>query len=297
MGGRSASFIVVCGLVFSMPACAEQPDSRALTPAEQQTFIPLVCAHVRPAPAGDSSATPAFLCDDIIGHPRVSALRQTWRPVSITLSSIILGAITRSGADQAYVSYLGFMSHAEGLGGGALFERADGDWRLVQWYPARQRDQCLALPGTGPLQALCRSRDGYAGVGFDWITVDYIVPPAGNVSPAYTLSPDVSAVHGDCDGKRGRPYGLPDTIPDYCTILDKSRGVLISVDDIRRSSKPGLFATAPVSFAKPADLDDACARTCFFDATPTQGVIGFKLDGTRIVPIMPAQFSRSAGGK
>jgi hypothetical protein len=220
------------------------------------------------------------------------------RPVSITLSSIILGSITQPGKDEAYVTYWGdFMLHVDGFGGGALFEHVGGTWRLVQWYPAQQRDQCLALPGAGRLEALCQSRNGWAGVGFDWINVAYIVPPPGEGSPVFTLSRQVSAVHGDCDGERGRPYGLPQSMPVYCTMPDKSQGMLVAIGDLTRSAKPGLFAVASGSFARPEDLDEACAKTCLFDAIATAGVIGFKLDGNRITAVMPAHFSRAASTK
>src|ERR1700761_2088742 len=110
---------VLCGAARAADA---DHDSRKLTLGEQRAFFPLVCAH---AVAHSKTAN----CDRVRGYPDTSPIPDG--PFSITLDAIATGAFTRAGADEAYVTYgASFEPHANNFGGGILFARARGGWRL-----------------------------------------------------------------------------------------------------------------------------------------------------------------------
>ncbi len=112
----------------------------------------------------------------------------------MSLTSIVRGALTAPGADEAYVSYRGALeSHATMDGGGILFRRVAGAWRRVAWYPAEWRDGCLALPDSMPMEMLCRWGDSHYDMAEEDTRVTATVPQPDQPE-TYRLSQPVRMV-------------------------------------------------------------------------------------------------------
>jgi hypothetical protein len=255
-------------------------DSRKLTAAEQRIFFPLVCS--RPA-RHDKNAN----CAKVLGYSDDAPAVATDGAVSLDLAAIAYGAFSHAGADQAYVTYgASFEPHANNFGGGILFERQMAHWRLVRWYSGGQRDPCIALPAAGGvLKHLCLSYWTGSGETDASIRVDGLPSPDADAGTAMLAAQDV------------REAEMGDQSNYQCTLTRApSEGILLSIDDLRRSRVPGVLAEAHVTYAAPHDVAAACRRNAFAKVRETHAVVRFVVRGNRVVALTPVRFAKTDHG-
>jgi hypothetical protein len=267
---RQVTWIVALLLLAAGVARApiDRHDARALTRAEEATFLSLACR--RHTPAGGKvhcigrirSPKPPLYADEIV-----------------QLTSLAYGSFTRSGAREAYVSYASSAEpHVFNFGGGILFERRGNRWAVVRWYPGGQIDGCLALPGGGRTPMLCQSYYGNAGRLSSQITVRR-VPPDPHVDK------DVLVARDD----RGLVMNRNEIACDMSRFATGD-ALLMNVDGLRRSNNPAYFAEADVAYATRADVDDGCGRKQFETVRKTKGIVRFLVHGTTVTVATPVHF-------
>ena len=144
------AFLLAAAL-FSGTAASAATDTRRLTAGERAQFERLLCD--KPTMQGND-----LTCATLPGYPGDTT------GATLSLDSIAYGSFSEAGADEAYLSYSSSVEpHANNFGGGVLLTRAGSSWRLVDWYPGGQMDDCLALTGGGKTRMLCLA--GYTGQG------------------------------------------------------------------------------------------------------------------------------------
>ncbi|MDE2183310.1 MAG: hypothetical protein KGJ78_09840 [Alphaproteobacteria bacterium] len=259
--GRMRALAALPFLITLAHGADADHDSRHLTAGEQRTFFPLVCQtpirHQK-----DST------CAAVSGYP--GAVPDA--SFNLSLTAVLYGAVTRQGTDEAYVTYAAdFEPHANNFGGGILFARKAGTWRLVRWYPGGEMDRCLALPGQGPLRFLCL--DDYMGQG----EAD---------SSVWLRSVPVETPTGILKAQDDREASDPDY---QCAAAGKS--VLLAIDGLKRSKAPGVFAESAVRYAKAQDAAAACRKHNFAHVRETAGVVRYELRRGRVVAVTPEKFA------
>ncbi len=269
------SIVLGMALLLSSMACASDADhdSRALSAAEQKNFFPLVCKKQIPHGKDDN-------CAGVIGYPDGAPVEDK---TSLSLDAVVYGSFTQANADQAYVTYsVSFEPHANDFGGGILFERAAGKWKLVRWYPGGQMDHCLALPVADVQNMLCLT--GYTGQGeVDSSVWQRRVPRNGDSGPFWKAS------IGVLKAQDGRESGNSNY---QCTLKRaKDEAVLLSIGDLKRSKAPGFFAESSVIYASARDVGASCRKQQFADVEETKGVVRYKLVGGRVVTVTSAKFA------
>jgi hypothetical protein len=291
---------------------ADPHDPHELTPAELATFLPLMCktaTEIPHAPAGYN-----YHCDSIIGYVDGRNQPPNIRPHTeeISFTSILFGPITAAGRDEAYVSYhANFESHATLNGGGILFSRENGVWRLKHWYPAKQRGLgCLALPETAPLEMLCFEGDGHYDSSYEAVTVLAADPERNQSALSYTLAQPFMAVRdneigqgGDqsCAAEHAQRTEHPTDMRDPCSYWKPGKGFLLALDaphrsyppapldwvGLQRSAQPGAFAETLAMYATPEDVAAVCHAGCFSHAKWNTAIVHFTLHGHRIDTDLP----------
>lgn len=250
-------------------ACSRHDDTandpRTLRQDEIASFLPLICAK-------EIKGQKDKNCAQLVGYPNQEADSTGF---DVGLTSVAYGPFTGANADEAYVTYQGdFEPHANNFGGGILFERKNGQWKLVRWYPGGQMDNCVAVPGDKPQQMLCLS--GWSGQGVSTSTVS-ISTLSGNaktftgasISGVSFSSPEIDA---NDDGS-GYACGL-EHVPN--------RSVLLGISDLKRSHGTDWFAEAKITFVRSNDL--ALCKMSNVKVPISKGVIHFKKtdDGVEI---------------
>lgn len=278
---RRALGFAAAFLAHAVALGAANSDARALEAGEIAAFIPLICAGAVRETTPDGVTQ--FHCNDVIGYSDTALGARLPDEKTLTLVSVLMGGLTALNADQAYVSYrASFAAHADNFGGGILFERKEGTWRLVQWYPGAQRDECLALPGVGPAEALCRFHDGHIDSSADSIEVAFVVPQGGAAQPAHVLSNPVIARRDnnftDCSDERDNPQHRSPYVADPCAGATARNGLLVEIRSLHRAAG-GRSAEAAVLFAPAEEVERACLATCFRDASSVEGRLEFGLQG------------------
>ena len=251
-------------------------DSRPLTASEKRTFFPLACA--KPF-AADKERNCALLRN----YPRD---QQAVGPISLNLSAIAYGSFTRTGADQAYVTYSGdFEPHNAGYGGGILFERTNGHWGLIRWFSGEQMDHCVALPPEMQQRMLCLS--GWGGGGEDDSSIWLMRVPM-------SATGEVRQLPALLEAQDARDSGDGDDAGNYQCKSDRrpNEAILLSVTNLRRSYEPGVLAEAQIVYAKPRDATAACSQHHFAKVRLTKSIVRFKLEGSRIVALTPETFAK-----
>ena len=265
-------------------------DAPRPTAREIATFLPLICDHPRPA------ATSGTQCAHLIGFPPLVGAGAAIAPPAPApqLAGIFYGSFTRAGADQAYVTYYSdaVEGHVTNFGGGILFERAHGAWRLVRWYRGGQMDRGVPIPATKPLQLLCLS--GYTAQGESDQTVRVqFVPPAGD---ALAAEPSLLEAHDTRAATFGDKNGCYDDVPKGQAAL---LGIGFSPTGHERTrsittSAPPYFAQTQVEYETSADIAARCNGAHSRRVRVTRGTVRFALRSGRVVVIAPVTFYRPA---
>ena len=192
---------------------------------------------------------------------------------TLSLDSISYGSFSKAGAEEAYLSYGSSIEpHANNFGGGVLLTRAGSDWRLVDWYPGGQMDDCLALPGEGKTKMLCLA--GYTGQGEDDSSIWLRELPFDH---------DVAVLKAQDQRGMGS-----DVTPDAC---GGTAAVLLSIDGLERSKSPTAFAVAPITYAAAKDVADACKAGRFADVKERKGEVKIVLEQGGAKAITPLTFA------
>jgi hypothetical protein len=274
---------------------AATQDPRPLTASEMQVFLPPVCAKA--VVNTDDHDPDGMKCADIIGYPKLerSEKESAFVHPSLKFESIILGNLSAIGKDEAYISYnASFEAHVTLFGGGILFVREKGVWRLVAWYPAEQRGECLSLPDSIPLEMLCTFHDGYADAMDRALYVTYALPQAAlaRTDPTFSLRQDIS-IHlenAGCEEEREDPANLP---PNPCGYWKKGKGFILDIGTLQRSHDASIFAELPITYATPQDVAAACHAGCFIGVKNRDTILKFTLHGRQIetrLPINPMPY-------
>lgn len=233
-------------------------DPRPLTPAEIATFVPLVCAGPRLERAdqrsprdGKLGPAPVYRCATVLGRTDRKGLGDLG---GFSLTSILYGTFDDTGRRQAYLSYSGLEPHTALFGGGILFNKVPGGWRLGHWAPGGAITGCLALTAAPDWQLLCLTGDSHMDVSTESLGVLSLresvlagdaAPRPGHLSGSFRFSHDVDAFRSRPDDCDHLPPGNP----------------LYSVDALTRSTQPGIFADVAVSWVPSLQTYDPCADT------------------------------------
>jgi hypothetical protein len=206
---------------------------------------------------------------------------------TLSLDAIAYGAFTKAGTDQAYVTYTSdFEPHANNMGGGILFERQGRQWHLIRWIHGGQMDRCVALPPEIPQRMLCLT--GYAGMGEvdSSVWVDRVASSKDDklASIAILKAQDDREADNNADGSEVYECSLRHS---------PHEAVLLSVDDLRRSTKPGIFAVSKITYVTARDADAACRKKHFEDAKETTDAVFYRLVQGKIVAQSPATFAHT----
>jgi hypothetical protein len=249
---------------------AQNADPRQLNPAERSVFAKLVC------PGGKAPGQEAyqFECPVLTGYPGDGGDAADG-PFNILFSSIIYGDLTGAPETQAYLSYQGdFESGATNGGGGILFDQTPGGWKLAQWYPGWQLDDCVQLNSSGRAKMLCLI--GYFGQGESdasiWLTM---------IQPNYVPNgKDTAFKTAVLKAQDDRQTPTPNY--NCGTLKDPGQGILLDIESLKRSIVPGILAEAKISYVKPDDAAQFCQANDLADAPVTEGTVQFTWDGSRV---------------
>ncbi len=268
----AAAFLVL--LASPASAAGRDTDSRPLTHAERATFLPLVCRSPRIDERG------ATRCATLVGFDNQG------RPatdIPIALSAVVYGAFSHAGADEAYVTYESwFEPHAKNFGGGIMFARNGGTWRLRKWYRGWKMDRCVAMPDRRA-QLFCLNR--YSGQGdIESYVVVQALPP---VDSRDILEDKAVLRATDARGMR------LETMSGCFRSVPEGRALLLSIDTLKRSTHPGAFAQSAATYETSSDIADACSRGRNRTVRQTHGTVYFRAlaDGT-VVADVPAHFTK-----
>jgi hypothetical protein len=261
--------------LFLMPVASRaQPvqnaDARPLQIAERAVFAKLVCPGGK-APGQDNYQ---FQCPLLSGYPG-DAGDPANGPFNILFSSIIYGHLTSASLTQAYVSYQGdFESGATNGGGGILFDQTKGGWRLAQWFPGGQLDDCVQLNSSGRAEMLCLT--GYFGQGESDASVWLAI-----IQPDYDPNGKDTALK--LAVLKAQDDRQTDT-PNYnCgKLTNPGQSILLDIENLTRSNAPGSLAAAKISYVEPGAAARFCKANDFADAPVTEGTVQFTWDGSRV---------------
>ena len=251
-------------------------DPRPLTAAEVRIFYPLVCRNRarigrRPICAGG-----------VIGNPNGKG------SVVFSLDAIGYGAFSHPGADEAYATYTAdFESHAMNFGGGVLFAHANGQWRLVRWYPSGQHYPCVALPAAASdLQThLCLTHYSGSGEADSAVWVEGL--PQIDAKGDRTDSP--SGVIGAHDFRWNGEF---DQANYQCTLpRAPDEGILLAITDLTRAGAPGVLAQSHIIYAAPQDVAEACLHHRFARVRTKAGVARYTLHNGKVTATTPIKLA------
>jgi hypothetical protein len=258
----STAFLFAVAL-FCGTAASAATDTRRLTADERALFERLLCD--RPTMQGTD-----LTCASLRGYPGDATAGAT-----LSLYSIAYGSFSKAGADEAYLSYGSSVeAHDNNFGGGVLLARAGSAWRLVDWYPGGQMDDCLALAGGGRTRMLCLA--GYTGQGEQDSSV-WVKEPPFDHDIAVLKAQDQRGIGSDV-----APEVCADTAP---------AAVLLSIDALKRAKDPAVLAVASITYATAKDATDACKRGKFAEVRENKGAVKIVLDHGMAKAITPLQFA------
>jgi hypothetical protein len=246
-------------------------DTRKLSVAEQSTFMPVACQN----PVAKNGS---LSCDGILNYPD----NEWGKDDTISFQAIAYGAFTRAGADQSYITYESTIEpHASNYGGGILFERDRGQWKLAAWYPGNQMDHCIALPSGEKLKMLCLTRTEAMGQTLDVVWT-------GSVPESPDDDSDSDA-HGLLTALDERDTAAPN---DQCTRKRaKDAAILLDISALKRSANPAFFAEASIRYATADDSNAACKRDRFAHVRTINGMAGLVLKDGQLTVTAPAAFT------
>jgi hypothetical protein len=254
------------------PATTRDRDSRPLTASETATFLPLVCEHPQPAtPRSDGTQ-----CAQLIGYPDRSRSAS-----SFGLWAIVYGSFTRSGSDEAYLTYYSqtVEPHAYNFGGGLLFARATGGWKLVRWYRGGQLDRCTLVPHTSPLRLLCASAFSNMGESDSRVAVRSI-PPSGDKLDEQVPLLEASDTSGtSAEAEKGCYGGVP-----------KGEARLLFIDSPKAWDQSPYFAKAELTYETAEDIAAACGAQSTRKVRQTKAFARFAERNGTVTIVTPIKF-------
>ncbi len=278
------ALVAMAAMYYCVAPIAARADARQPTAREIATFLPLICEH--PRPAADSTQ-----CARLIAFPALLGGSPPDGPAPAPrFAAIVYGSFTRAGADQAYVTYYSnsVEGHVTNFGGGILFERTKGVWKLVRWYRGGQMDGCIPIPATNPLKLLCAT--GYTNQGeSDESVLVRSVPATGN---ALASDPPLLQAHD----LRATQYG--DKNGCY-TDTPKGQAYLLGIGFLPTphgswqwiaTSSPQYFAETHVQYETGADIAAACSGSHPRKVRETNGIVRFAWRSGRVVMSSPITF-------
>ena len=253
------AFLLAVAL-FSGTAATAATDTRQLTTDERALFERLLCDK-------PTMRAKDLTCAAIRGYPSDAA------GATLSLYSIAYGSFSKAGADEAYLSYNSSIEpHANNFGGGVLLARAGSAWRLVDWYPGGQMDDCLALAGGGRTKMLCLAE--YTGQGEEDSSIWVKELPFDH---------DIAVLKAQDQRGIGN-----DIAPEICA---DTAAVLLSIDSLKRAKDPAAFAVASITYATAKDATEACKRGNFADVRENKGEVKIVLEQGRAKAITPLRFA------
>lgn len=237
---------------------------RALTSAEQTTFLSLTCGGATGAGGGY-----AHQCTSLTGYPS-SDYGGAGLGLGITLQSVIYGHLTSASANEAYVTYAGsFEPHASNYGGGILFTKDASGWRLKKWQPGGQASSCVLLTPTGRARFVCLNSWEGQGEADSHLTLTTLPPPSGN-APTLLSARD-----------------LRDTMTPNanCQTWQPDKNILLSINTLMPTPKG---AEAEISYVSAKMAQTACRAGQFANAPVTTAAITLKWqdDQLKIAPAL-----------
>jgi hypothetical protein len=260
---------------MSWPARAtDVPNNpRPLTSQETEIFLELTCAH----PVLKDGA---YDCSKILGRSD----KDDWTDDQhLALTSIAYGNFTANNSDQAYVSYTAFFEgHATNMGGGILFERSNGPWKLIRWYSGQQTDECVTFSTPERQKLFCLR--GWIGQGeLDSSLWVFRIPDSNDDA---ALGDALTAVLKAQDDRQTM-------YPAYTCKSRKSpqQAVLLSIDSLKPSQDKRYFAEASITYATAADATKACTAKHFEKVKETKDTLYFILQENSVKAVsLPASF-------
>jgi len=159
-----------------------------------------------------------------------------------------------------------------------LLARAGSAWRLVEWYPGGQMDDCLALAGGGRTRMLCLA--GYTGQG----EVDSSV-----WVKELPFDQDIAVLKAQDQRGMESVLSVSGFVPEVCGDTTAA-AVLLTIDSLKRAKDPAAFAVASITYATAKDTAEACSRGKFADVRETKGKVKIVLDQGEAKAITPLQF-------
>ncbi len=251
-------------------APASSHDSHPLSTRELATFLPGVCRH-------PLRAKKEFSCEAFIGYGGDPAPP---RGTTLSLDAVAYASFTRPGEREAYLSYASdFEPHANNFGGGIVLRRSGEAWKVVAWFPGGQMKNCMAVPGIAPQRMLCL--DGYEGMGeMDssvWIKQ---VRPAGGDG------------HKDTGVLKAQDGREAENAKYYCGPAVRTHtAMLLSIDDLKRSTDEGAFAVSNIIYAAAPDVARACQRGDLQSVVTRSAKVRYRWTGNRIAVQAPVAFA------
>ena len=251
--GACAVLSILVGLATA-PAigAVSDHDPHQMTKAERATFLGLTCRN-----AAEGIGPGVYSCSRLIGYPRDT------RALDFRLAAVAYGAFTRTGADQAYVTYYSLLeAHMFDFGGGVLFDRSGDSWKLVRWYRGGQMDRCVALPGPGIVRMLCLSEYTQEGEQLTMVSVRAV--------PASARESWDSALPVQAPGGSGHFRLLISAVntrnvnahlfkaSQHCGALSEYQPHVLSIDSLRRSARRGFFAQSEATYITAKQDYEAC---------------------------------------
>lgn len=271
-------FLIVA-LASFFPALANADgaihDSHELTAQEEKIFIPLVCAKPTPAKKEVRDSGYSYTCATLINYP------DDGEPVAPTADfvplAIAYGDFSGTKVDEAYLSYRSnWESHANNFGGGVLFRRTDGRWKVVRWYIGKYLSDCVALPDTVPQKMLCLGSFMNYETDATWIAVD-------------SLGDDENRAVLAAEGHVFDEYD-PDKFKKQCSKGDTDK--LLEIKNLRRSQKQGVFAEATVTYMTKKDYNNVCQNDGidWGEKEYPEVDVQFIFKNNTVVPVFPPNF-------
>jgi hypothetical protein len=259
--GACAALLAVAIAATTLSAFAASGDPRPLNASESATFLPLVCS----GPSVDKN-------DD--HHCKKLLARSSGDNVQFDLMSIAYGPFTKTGTDEAYVTYGSIdEAHVNNFGGGILFARDGGKWRLAKWFMGKLMEECVRVPGGSTVRMLCYGGYSNMGEGDAWIDVMSLKSGAPE---SYTI---VRAEHTLDSGLPWRPNG--------CKGGTGGKAMLLDLEVPKPSSADGAFATSSVTYETAANYAKRCTGGALH---ATHGVVKFRNDGGTVKAVTPVPF-------
>ena len=269
----------VMALSVSSQSAVPDRDPRPITPSEKEIFYHLVCIDPQPTENGFDRG-----CGKVLGAPHNENLAgAAGDPIRIRFLYIAYGSFTTARADEAYITYTSSMEpEGQFLGGGILFRRDNGHWKLVKLIHGGQMSECVALPTPGREHMLCTVRQHYCcGTSSAFIKVITGIDidrfdDKNSLLRAYDSRREYEEGSGDGGGY------------EFCKAGAQGHTLLLSLRKVERSREPDSFAIVKITYVLPTEIRKACSDGNHpWDAKMQHGQVRFTIHGGRVDALLP----------